>query len=607
MLYPKLTQTRNLINLSGLWNFKADRQDEGMLWRWQETGLKDYELMPVPASYNDITTDQSLKEFIGDVWYEKYIVVPESWKGEKLLIRVGSASHHSKIWVNGALVKEYTGGFLPFEADISEAVFYGKENHVAICVNNELNWQTLPPGEVFYYEDANGNKIKKQKQQHDFYNYSGIHRPVYLYTKPQTCIDDITVYTDYEKTTGIIKYEVDTDADFQTVVIEIYDQDKRCVAIHQGKSGQILIKNVHLWNPGDPYLYELKAKIVNGEKVIDIYSLNVGVRTVKVESCRFYINHQPFYFKGFGKHEDMDIKGKGMDDAVNVRDFNLLKWMQANSFRTSHYPYSEEILDLADRYGIVVIGEVPAVGLLGQAVPAVGELDGVFREDKVNAETLKEHMRFTTEMIMRDKNHPCVVMWSLANEASVMEIKAATYFETLVNHTRKLDDRPLTNVNLMLINPGECQVSKYFDVIGLNLYFGWYSERGDISSGGARLRSWLEDWYKAEQKPIFIAEYGVDTVAGLHKQPAIMFTEEFQVEFLKQYHEVFDKLSFVIGEHVWNFADFMTGQDIVRVDGNKKGVFTRQRQPKMAAHYLRERWSTMDNDFKGVMDGRSNK
>ncbi len=91
-------------------------------------------------------------------------------------------------------------------------------------------------------------------------------------------------------------------------------------------------------------------------------------------------------------------------------------------------------------------------------------------------------------------------------------------------------------------------------------------------------------------KPIIIAEYGADTLAGLHQDPPTMWSEEFQCEFLKCYHEVFDKLDFVIGEHVWNFADFATSQGIIRVDGNKKGVFTRHRKPKSAAFLLKDRW-----------------
>jgi beta-glucuronidase len=94
--------------------------------------------MPVPSSYNDLTTNPKLRDFVGDVWYQKFTIIPNEWEGKKVFIRVGSASHNSKIWINGNLVKEYIGGFLPFEVDITNEVKYGQKNNIVICVNNEL-------------------------------------------------------------------------------------------------------------------------------------------------------------------------------------------------------------------------------------------------------------------------------------------------------------------------------------------------------------------------------------------------------------------------------------------------------------------------------------
>lgn len=93
----------------------------------------------------------------------------------------------------------------------------------------------------------------------------------------------------------------------------------------------------------------------------DVYVQKVGVRTVEVRGTQFLINGEPFYFKGFGMHEDHLVRGKGQDDVSMVHDFELLRWIGANSFRTSHYPYSEEIMDYADAHGVVVIDETPAV------------------------------------------------------------------------------------------------------------------------------------------------------------------------------------------------------------------------------------------------------
>jgi len=123
----------------------------------------------------------------------------------------------------------------------------------------------------------------------------------------------------------------------------------------------------------------------------------------------------------------------------------------------------------------------------------------------------------------------------------------------------------------------------------LNRYFGWYAFTGDLETAEGVWQAELEKW-AGDGRPIIVTEYGADTVAGLHSVTPQPWSEEYQVEFLEMNHRVFDRVGAVVGEHVWNFADFATTSGITRVDGNKKGVFTRDRRPKAAAHTLRRRW-----------------
>ena len=126
-------------------------------------------------------------------------------------------------------------------------------------------------------------------------------------------------------------------------------------------------------------------------------------------------------------------------------------------------------------------------------------------------------------------------------------------------------------------------------MICLNRYYGWYVGGPKLREPCERFREELREW-EALGKPLMITEYGADTVAGLHDTAPVMFTEEYQAEYYKANNAVLDEFPFVVGEHVWNFADFATSQGISRVQGNKKGIFTRDRRPKLAAHYFRERW-----------------
>jgi beta-glucuronidase len=131
------------------------------------------------------------------------------------------------------------------------------------------------------------------------------------------------------------------------------------------------------------------------------------------------------------------------------------------------------------------------------------------------------------------------------------------------------------------------------DVIMLNRYYGWYVDTNDLAAAEAHWRAEMTGWAQ-EGKPIIVTEYGADTLAGLHSHSPDPWSEEYQCAYLEMNHRVFDSVEAVVGEHVWNFADFRTSGAIFRVDGNKKGVFTYDRRPKAAAHLLRTRWTATD-------------
>ena len=130
------------------------------------------------------------------------------------------------------------------------------------------------------------------------------------------------------------------------------------------------------------------------------------------------------------------------------------------------------------------------------------------------------------------------------------------------------------------------------DAIFINRYWGWYVNGGELDKGLATLEQELDAYWEMFNKPIIMTEFGADTMPGLHGQPAVMWTEEYQADYVRGYLEVAARKDFVAGMQVWNFADFAAVQSVMRVGGmNMKGVFTRTRQPKMAAHVLREFWA----------------
>lgn len=590
MLRPQDGATRERRSLDGLWHFRADASGTGRTEEWWRAPLAEPLQVPVPASYNDLFADETLRDHVGDVWYQTEVWAPVGWADRRVVLRFEAATHRAVVWVDDTEVATHEGGYTPFEADVTEHLVAGRPNRVTVVVNNELSWASIPPGTIEVQPD--GRRV--QRYAFDYFNYSGLHRSVWLYTTPRSHISDITVTTGFDGSTGLVDYRVDTVGD-EVVQVVLRDAAGTEVASGTGASGTLRIPDVHPWAPGDGYLYDLEATTVDtAGEVVDAYRLPVGVRTAEVRGNRFLINGNPFYFKGFGKHEDSPIRGKGHDNALMVHDFALMDWIGANSFRTSHYPYAEEWLDYADRNGIVVIDEAAAVGLnlniaaglLNNSAPAKS-----YSPDTLGEATQQTHLQAMRELVARDKNHPSVVMWVVANEPDASQPEGRAYFEPVVAETRRLDpSRPVAYVNSMLAGADQCVLTDLFDVMLINRYYGWYFLTGDFQTTEAALENDLRRWAEKYDKPIIVTEYGADTLAGLHSTLPVAWSEEYQTRMLEVYHRVFDRIDSVVGEHVWNFADFATPTSPFRVDGNKKGVFTRDRRPKAAAFSLRDRW-----------------
>lgn len=577
MLYPKMTESRMVFDLNGVWDFcLMDGEAKGEIMP-----------MPVPSSYNDIYTGRDFADHVGNLYYRRTFTVSSRMLEKRLFLRFGSVTHKAEVWLNGTCLGKHSGGFLPFSFEITETAIAG-ENELEVIVNNIVDETTLPAGRMVHQKFPGLPEEIHNLPNFDFYNYSGIMRPVCLYTAPESYIEDISIYG---KMDGSFYWDVKANGE-GTVSVRLLDAAGNEVAAGEGFKGTGRIDQVQLWEPGHPVLYSLEVTLTGSDGEKDTYTEVFGFREVSIRDCRIHLNGKPVYLKGFGKHEDSPVHGRGFDMAYNVKDIGLLKWIGANSFRTSHYPYCEEMLQLCDREGILVIDEAPAVGL-NAGFTATGLLGGNPNGTWKLFKTAEHHRQVLRDMVQRDKNHPCVIIWSVANEPASQEDGAKEYFEPLLNLVRELDEqkRPATLVTYEGSNPVSCKVAEICDLLIINRYRGWYDTEGNLRGAAALLKDELEGFHKrCPDKPIMLGEYGADTIAGFHDINARIFSEEYQVDFLRAYGEVFDSLPYITGEHVWNFADFATAENIKRVGGNKKGVFTRDRSPKMAAHFLKERW-----------------
>lgn len=448
MLYPKTTLTRRRISMDGMWKFHLDERSVGENEGWID-GIPGEEMIPVPASFQDFYTEKDIREYTGDFWYETDFFVPGEWEGREILLRFGAATHRASVYVNGILITEHEGGFLPFSAKVTTVVRYDSYNKVVVKVNNELNCTNLPCGETITL--PNGKKMSKP--YFDFFNYAGLQRSVYLLALPGESIVDFDLDYAIHGKNAEVSYQIRTNGE-HAVQLALFDAKGHCVAQKDGKEGVLYVENARLWQVRNAYLYRLRIRIMDGEELIDEYEQEIGIRTVKVEGTDILINGEPVYLKGFGKHEDSDIVGRGFSIGIMKRDFELMKWIGANSFRTSHYPYSEEIYQMADREGFLIIDEVPAVGMFQSLMNFMEASTGkqtAFFEKETTPVLLKAHLRAIEEMIARDKNHPSVVAWSLLNEPETTNEAAVPYFKEVFDLANKLDmqKRPRTFALIM--------------------------------------------------------------------------------------------------------------------------------------------------------------
>ncbi len=586
-LLPQQTPTRDVLELAGLWDFQLDPNGVGEAEGWAQT-LPAPRLIAVPGSWND--QFQDTRDYTGVAWYQLKTHLPQGWRGRRLVLRIGSAVYQAKVWIDGRPIGEHLGGHLPFAFEITAAAVWDRPVTLTIRIDNLAEPTRVPPGG----NSVPGHAANFPDVNYDFFPYSGLHRAVTLYAVPRIHLTDIGVVTAFEGADGLLHLRVTaSDSYHGSGRAEAAGQTVK-LAFENGEATAVLrLPKARAWSPADPHLYALTVSLGDGAAPIDSYSLDVGVRTIEVRGDRLLLNGQPIQIRGSARHEDFAINGRGLNLPVAVRDVQLLKWIGGNSFRTSHYPYAEETLRLADREGMLVIDEIPAVKLY------FGDSDANIRA------RLDQCRKDILELVTRDKNHPSVIMWCLANEPTNNKFvnaggadlplnddykaKGLAFFQDLFGYARTLDQtRPFTLTAMSATDPAWADLS---DVLCLNRYNGWYNHPGDAAAAQAMLAPELDAIHARTGKPIMMTEFGGDALAGVHADPPEMWSEEYQADLLTHVLDACDSRPFVVGAQFWVLCDFKTAQATGRTASlNHKGVFTRDRSPKMAAHALRKRW-----------------
>ncbi len=584
---PHNNPWRSARDLGGIWQFRLDAGDVGVAAGWGG-GLDPAatHAIAVPGSWNEQLAELGAMNHVGPAWYQSEFHTPALAAGEVAELRFGSADYFADVWIDGTAVGSSSAAMLPFTVPVAVGPCPAKLRQLVVRVSNLLpeNGPMQRVSKADYPAEGRPRDEYLPAVRFDFFPYGGINRPVHLVVRPAVAIADYRVVTRQNGADWTAEVAI-TATGGAACQLSLTTPDGSIAASGTaalaGGAGTVTlaVPGGRPWSPADPYLYRLDLTLADpAGQAIDGVSQRLGLREIAVVGTELRLNGQPLTLTGCGKHEDSPIHGRGLNLPQLVKDFGLLKWLGANSVRTSHYPYAEEFLDMADAHGILVIDELFCVNL-------------DFR--KVDAATLAAHQREAGELIARDANRTCVIAWSLANEPGYLaerEYQASgPYWTALFAHARALDPtRPLTHANVGYAGNAD-PAFDHGDFLMINRYHGWYSDPAQLDLATAKLRADL-DAIAAYGKPILISEFGADALAGQHSTTPQLFTEEYQADFIAAYWREIAAHPACIGGHIWAFADFRTAQHGRRVVYNLKGLFTRTREPKAAAFTARRLW-----------------
>lgn len=425
----EVEKSANYKNLNGLWKFKWTRNpDDRPLdfykenyntsewneipvpsnWELEGYGVPIYTNIPYPFSFNKTPTPPDIPDGYNPVGsYKKTFTIPENWKNKEITIHLGAVKSAFYIWVNGKKVGYSQGSKLPAEFNLNTYVKTGK-NTIAL--------------EVYRWSD--GSYLEDQ----DFWRFSGIERDVYLYATPKVHINDVKIESGLDanykngefnlaldlKNIDATKFKGSVEISLQHQGNTLYKESKIHVFNRFTVANRIrfkkTIENALHWTAETPNLYtlfiELKDKKGN---TLEAISRKVGFRTVKIFDGQLLVNGQPILIKGVNRHEHDYLKGHVISRESMLEDIKIFKQFNINAVRTAHYPNDPYWYELCDEYGIYVYDEanIESHGMGYNLNQTLGN----------NPDWLLAHMERTERMILRDRNHPSIIAWSLGNEA----------------------------------------------------------------------------------------------------------------------------------------------------------------------------------------------
>ena len=403
-------KSANYLSMEGMWkfNFVKDhnkRPANFFALKYDDSQWKDF---PVPGLFELNGYGDATYKNIGYAWatqfdpnppyiselnnytgsYRRTFELPKDWKGKDVYFHVGSATSNLTLWVNGKYVGYSEDSKVAAEFNISKYLKPGK-NLIAMQV---MRWC-----DGSYFEDQ------------DFWRLTGIAREVYLYARPKLHAADIRLNAALENNyqDGVLNYKVSLKGGKTDVAITLCDKDGKQIAQATGAQGVIKVPKVNAWTAETPYLYKAYITLKNKQGAAEVIPQKVGFRNVEIKNAQLLVNGQPVLVKGADRHEMDPDGGYVVSLERMIQDIKIMKLLNINAVRTSHYPCDPRWYDLCDEYGIYITAEANL------------ESHGMGYEEKSLAkfpEYIVPHIERNEGNVKPLINHPSVIVWSLGNE-----------------------------------------------------------------------------------------------------------------------------------------------------------------------------------------------
>ena len=553
-------------SLNSTWKFVIDEKNEGLDKGWQSFIPDHSEDIWVPSCWNELR--EELLHYEGPAWYYKKLVYKKTSGVTRNILFFHGVNYRCEVWLNGKSVGRHVGGFTPFEIDVTGHLNAETENLIAVWVDSTINDMTSPPIGV------------------DWFNYGGIFRDVSLIGTGESWLDDITVITgmsgEIEVTADIGNYSGDSDYSLSiricdpTKVKPVYEEKS---VIKSPKSVlKLNIDNPRLWSPETPFLYEFELVLMKDGRIVDRWEHKIGIREFSIKDRKILLNGRQINLRGYSKHEEYPMLGRTFCRDIVRKDYELCRQGNANFLRLCHYPHHLEEYEIASETGMLVIAEVPNVNFK--------------KEQFLNTELLELANRQMKETIKYYKNETCIMFWSLFIECKTYEDAAVDFVPKYIKLAKELDPTRFT-VHASDI-PTQDRTYEYFDVVGVNYWFGWYN--GDTLEGCSELMDRIAGRYP--EKPVLITSGGWEGLPGSHSYKAkVKWSEEAQAEYLEKLSTLYLGKDYIAGQIIWTFNDFRVSPWIVGgramwpgrpMEMNYKGVFDCYRRPKLAYYKMQE-------------------